>query len=82
MSAEGYDTRMVPAQFGPSLNDLKTYVQTNKIEFTTRVLEDFYAEMRKGASSLIMNANGDIIHVTDVVVFQLSDKSGRILVFS
>jgi len=84
MSDPEAESRLVPAPIGPSLKDLRAYMQSPKIDIGPtgpRGLEDLYAETRKGDASLIQGPDGEITHVVDVVVFQLVDrKSGRILV--
>lgn len=73
-------SRLVPAAIGPSLKDLKAFVQAAKIEIsaaTHKSLEDLYAETRKGDASLILDSAGKITHVIDVVVFKLMDKKNN-----
>merc|ERR1712113_255030 len=80
---EENDSRMVPASVGPSFQALIAFFQKRNIDISSsdhRTLEDLYAETRKGVSSLVLQPNGEIIHVIDIVLFQLRDKTGKTLV--
>merc|ERR1712228_319765 len=78
-SMEENDSRMVPASVGPSFQALIAFFQKRNIDISSsdhRSLEDLYAETRKGVSSLVTQPSGDIIHVVDIVLLQLRDKTG------
>lgn len=74
----GAGSRLVSPHIGPTLEELKAYLQAAKIDIspaTHKSLEDLYAEARKGDASLVLDGAGIITHVVDVLLLVLTDAS-------
>jgi len=84
VSADGVISRLVPAPFGPTLSELKKFMQRKGVDIspaTHKSLEDLFAETRKGDASLVLDPKGDITHVIDIVLLQVVDpKTNMVLI--
>jgi len=75
----GEISTLVQAPVGFSQEQLQTFLKTNKVEMNEDALKEFSDELVTGKSQLVRKG-GKIVRLVDVVILEITNKAGKVLV--